>query len=253
MPEKILKPTKKEYRELRKKEKLRKKQLAEEQAAKKKRLIKSATIWSGVLFGLIVVVLGMIKITGRPQSGLTWLADQNSVVNWTKGNKSAQIILVEYSDFQCPSCARYFRITKRLIEELGDDFQLNFRHYPLKRHINAELAAKSAEAAGRQGKFWEMHNLLFEKQKEWAKKKNEDAGRLFVQYAVSLNLNVEQFQSDLHSQAVINKVHNDARSGLRSGVKGTPTFFLNGQKIADKPRSYETFKELILKTKSNLS
>jgi protein-disulfide isomerase len=195
----------------------------------------------------------MIKITSRPQSGLTWLADQNSAVNWIKGNKSAQIILVEYSDFQCPSCARYFHITERLIEELGDDFQLNFRHYPLKKHTNAELAAKSAEAAGRQGKFWEMHDLLFERQKEWTKKKNEDAGRLFVQYAVSLNLNVEQFQSDLHSQAVTNKVHNDAISGRRSGVKGTPTFFLNGQKIVDKTRSYETFKDLILKTKSNLS
>jgi len=253
MSQKLRKPTKKEYRELRKKEKLRQKQLVEERAAKKRRLIKSATIWSGVLFGLIVVVLGMIKITSRPQSGLTWLADQNSVINWIKGSKSAQIILVEYSDFQCPACARYSRITKRLIEELGDDFQLNFRHYPLKQHTNAELAAKSAEAAGRQGKFWEMHDLLFERQKEWTKKKNEDTGKLFVQYAVSLNLNVEQFQSDFHSQAVTNKVHNDARSGRISGVKGTPTFFLNGQKITDKPRNYETFKNLILKTKSNLS
>ncbi len=253
MTQKLRKPTKKESRELKKKDKLRQKQLAEEQAAKKRKLIKSATIWSGVLFGLIVVVLGMIKITGRPQSGLTWLADPNSDVNWIKGSKSAQIILVEYSDFQCSYCARYFRITKRLIEELGDDFQLNFRHYPLKRHTNAELAAKSTEAAGRQGKFWEMHDMLFEKQKEWTKKKNEDAGRLFVQYAVSLNLNVDQFQSDLHSQAVTNKVHNDSISGRRSGVKGTPTFFLNGQKIVDKPRSYETFKDLILETKSNLS
>ena len=76
---------------------------------------------------------------------------------------------------------------------------------------------------------------------------------LFVQYAASMNLNVEQFQSDLHSQAVTNKVQNDARSGRRSGVKGTPTFFLNGQKITDKPRNYETFKDLILNTKSNLS
>jgi len=252
MSEKLRRPTKKEYRELRKKEKLRQKQLAEEQAAKKRRLLKSITIWSGVLFGLIVVALGMIKITSRPQSGLTWLADQNSV-NWIKGSKSAQIILVEYSDFQCPACARYSRITKRLIEELGDDFQLNFRHYPLTKHTNAELAAKSAEAAGRQGKFWEMHDLLFERQKEWTKKNNEDNKKLFVQYAVSLNLNVEQFQSDLHSQAVTNKVHNDARSGRRSGVKGTPTFFLNGQKITDKPRNYETFKDLILNTKSNLS
>ena len=93
---------------------------------------------------------------------------------------------------------------KKLIEELGNDFQLNFRHYPLKKHANAELAAKSAEAAGRQGKFWEMHDLIFERQQEWTKKKNEDAKRLFIQYAVSLNLNGQQFQSDLHSHAVTN-------------------------------------------------
>ena len=252
MSEKLQKPTKKERLELRKKEKLRQKQLAEEKAAKKRRLIKSTIIWSGVLFGLIVVVLGMIKITNRPQSELTWLKDQNSV-NWIKGSKSARIILVEYSDFQCPACARYSRITKRLSEELGNDFQLNFRHYPLKKHTNAELAAKSAEAAGRQGKFWELHDLLFERQKEWTEKNNEDAEKLFVQYAVSLNLNVEQFQSDLHSQVVTNKVHNDYRGGRRSGVKGTPTFFLNGQKITDNPLNYETFRDLILKTKSNLS
>jgi protein-disulfide isomerase len=253
MSQNLRRPTKKESRELRKKEKLRKNQLAEEQAAKKKRLIRSATIWSGVVVGLIVLVLGMIKITSRAQSGLTWLSDQNFVVNWTKGAKSAQIILVEYSDFQCPACARYSRITKKLIEELGDDFQLNFRHYPLKQHINAELAAKSAEAAGRQGKFWEMHDLLFERQKEWIRNKNKDTEKLFLQYAVSLDLNLEQFKSDLHSQAVTNKVHNDALSGRRSGVKGTPTFFLNGQKIIDNPRNYETFKDLIIKTKSDLS
>lgn len=252
MSQNLRRPTKKESRELRKKEKLRQKQLAEEQAAKKKRLIKSATIWSSVVVGLIVLVLGMIKITSRPQSGLTWLADQNSV-DWTKGDKSAKIILVEYSDFQCPACAFYFRITKRLIEELGDDFQLKFRDYPLKRHTNARLAAISAEAAGRQGKFWELHDLLFERQKEWIKKSNQDAEKLFVQYAVSLNLNLEQFKSDLHSKAVTNKIHNDVLSGRRSGVRGTPTFFLNGQKITHNPRNYETFKDLILKTKSNLS
>jgi protein-disulfide isomerase len=241
-----------EYSELRKKEKIRQKQPAEEKATKKRRFIKSATIWSVVLFGLIVVILGMIKLTARPQLGLAWLADQNSV-DWTKGYRSAKIILVEYSDFQCPACAFYYRITKRLIDELGDDFQLKFRHYPLKRHTNAELAAISAEAAGRQGKFWELHDLLFERQKEWIKKNKEDAEKLFVEYAVSLNLNIKQFQRDLHSQAVTNKIQNDYRSGRRSGVKGTPTFFLNGQKITHNPSNYGTFKDLILKTKPYLS
>jgi len=242
VPQNVQKLTKKQRRELIKQEKLLQKQLAEQRAAQKRRLI----IWSSVVFGLIVVVFGMIKLTSSP------LTDQNSVVNRIKGNKSAQKILVEYSDFQCPACARYYRITKRLIEELGSDFQLTFRHYPLKKHANAELAAKSSEAAGRQGKFWEMHDLLFERQKEWAKRKSEEAEGLFVRYAASLNLNVEQFQGDLHSQAVANKVHNDVQDGRRSGVKFTPTFFLNGQKIWVKPRNYEAFKNLILQNKPSL-
>jgi protein-disulfide isomerase len=247
MPKKLREPTKKEYRKL-------KKQLTEQRTNKRRKLIKSATIWLGVVLGLVVAVLGMIKFTSRQQPELTRLADQNSVVNWIKGNKSAQIILVEYSDFECSSCARYYRITKRLTEELGNDFYLNFRHFPLvMKHANALLAAKSAEAAGRQGKFWEMHDLLFERQQEWMKKKNEYARKLFVQYAVSLKLNVQRFQSDLDSQAVKNKVQNDAQAGHRSGVKGTPTFFLNGQEIVINPPSYEAFKDLILKSKLDLS
>jgi protein-disulfide isomerase len=253
MPQKEQKLTKKQNGKLGKQKKLGQKQLTEQRTAKKKKSIRSAIIWLGVVFGLILVVLGMIKITSSSKSEVTRLTDQNSVVNWVQGNKSAKINLVEYSDFQCSACAFYYRITKRLIEELKDDFQLTFRHYPLKKHVNSKLAAKSAEAAGRQGKFWEMHDLLFERQKEWAKKKNEDAERLFMQYAAFLNLNVERFQVDLNSQTVANKVHNDYQSGRHSGVKGTPTFFLNGKKIIDKPRSYATFKDLILKSKPNLS
>ncbi len=238
----------------RKQDKSRKKKPAEQGNSNKTRQIRSALIWSGLVLGLIVVVLGMIKITGRPQSESTRLADQNSGVSWIKGNKSAPIILIEYSDFQCPACVRYYRITKRLIEELGNEFQLHFRHYPLLiTHENAVLAAQSAEAAGRQGKFWEMHDLLFEKQREWGKKKKDDAVSLFTQYAVSLNLNKQQFQDDLHSKAVTDKVYNDARTARLSGVKSTPTFFLNGQKVVNKPHNYETFKNLILETKRNLS
>ena len=241
-------------KKLPKKENRRQRQLTEPPSSKKKKRIKSITIWSGVVLGLIVLVLGMIKITSRPQSESTRLEDKSDGVNWVKGNKSANIIIVEYSDFQCSACVHYYRITKRLIEELGNDFQLHFRHYPLVAiHANAMLAAQSAEAAGRQGKFWEMHDLLFERQQEWKKKKNEEAIKLFVQYAVYLNLNRQQFQRDLHSEAVRKKVYNNARTGRLSGVKSTPIFFLNGQKIVNKPRNYETFKELIVKTKRDLS
>ena len=142
-------------------------------------------------------------------------------------------------------------MNKQLAAELGDDFQLVHRHYPLPEHANAELAARSAEAAGRQGKFWEMHHLLFARQKEWAKKAKAEAERIFVQYAASLNLDTEQFQGDLRSQEIIDKITNDYQEGRRYGVKVTPTFFLNGEKIIGKPRTYEEFKALIIQSKAN--
>jgi protein-disulfide isomerase len=251
MSQQTSKSTKKQRRQLKRQSKLEQKQLAERRAEKRS-LIRRVTVWSGVVLGLIIIVLGMIKITGSPKTEATRLTEQNSSGDWAKGNRTARVTLIEYSDFQCPSCARYSRMTKRLINELGDDLQLIFRHYPLRRHANAQLAAGSAEAAGRQGKFWEMHDLLFERQKEWAKTEQQEAERICLQYARTLNLDEEQFQSDLRSQATMDQVNEDYQTGRQSGVKSTPTFFLNGYRITEKPRDYEVFKELILRKKNDL-
>jgi len=192
----------------------------------------------------------MIKITGLPQSEVPGLTAQNSDVAWTKGNVAAQATLVEYSDFQCGTCAGFHFVLKRLMKEMGKDLRFVFRHFPLRRHANAKLAARSAEAAGRQGKFWEMHEALFNKQREWAKEEKEAAEEIFVQYAASLNLNVEQFKKDLRSPKIIEKINEDYQRGSDSGVNATPTFFLNGEKIAPKLYNYEAFKNLI-KSKLN--
>ena len=118
-----------------------------------------------------------------------------------------------------------------------------YRHFPLRNiHPNADLAARAAEAAGRQGKFWEMHDLIFEHQKEWADQK--DARELFVQYAQSLNLDIEQFWVDVDSSEIKDKIDIDSKSGLNFEVNATPTFFLNGEKLQN-PRNYEEFKSLI--------
>ena len=114
-------------------------------------------------------------------------------------------------------------------------------------------AAIAAESAGRQGKFWEMHDLLFSHQEQWAEKEQTEALEIFSQYAASLSLDVFQFHRDFLSQEIIEKVNNDYQEGRRAGVRSTPTFFLNGQKIMNKPPTYEGFKALILETKSELN
>ncbi len=261
-------------RKLKPQEEIQQKQGAEKQFAAKRHTIKRAMLWSGLLSGLILLVLGLIYFTKGPTPETTTrLADATrpetasqpvdsppaeatsqpthptSALGWALGNPNASTILVEFSDYQCPRCADYHPIIKRLTEELGDDFLFVFRYYPLRQHDKAILAAASAEAAGRQGKFWEMHDLLFIGQKMWSEKAPAEAEKIFVQYAISLNLNAEQFQNALHSQEILDKTTYDYQMGHRSGVTGTPAFFLNGQKIIDLPQTYEAFKDLILQSK----
>ena len=244
--------TKKQRRELKQQEKQAQRQKAE-QRAEKRSFIRRIGLWSGVFGGLVVIVFGLLIITDPDLLGISWLSDRAPAGAWTRGNSAAQISLVEYSDFQCPSCARYHKFTEKLIEEMGDKFKYTFRHYPLKRHANAELAAISAEAAGRQGKFWEMQDRLFKRQKEWADLEPQTVRDLFVQYAALLNLELKKFKRDLNSKSILEKIRNDSQSGKRSGVKGTPTFFLNGQKISRVPRKYEDFKFRILQDRNNPS
>lgn len=163
--------------------------------------------------------------------------------DWRRGNENAKVVLIEYSDFQCPACASYYPLVKALHEESGDSLLVVYRHFPLSQiHVNAEPAARAAEAAGRQGKFWEMHDVLFERQKEWLEDRNVIGA--FSVYAGALGLDTGRFINDFNSQEVKERVRRDYQSGFRAGVAGTPTFFLNGKKIQN-PRSYEEFKKII--------
>ncbi|OGE44123.1 hypothetical protein A3B45_04205 [Candidatus Daviesbacteria bacterium RIFCSPLOWO2_01_FULL_39_12] len=203
------------------------------------------------IFGIILVclvLLGVAVFFLSPNSSqnptpttfkepLKILAD-----DWLKGNKEAKVSLVEYSDFQCPACGAYYPLLKQLNQEFGDKILFVYRHFPLPNHKNAEPAAQAAEAAGRQGKFWEMHDLLFENQTDWS---NQSAAKeTFIEYAQSLNLDIEKFKSDLDSPQVKDKVKRDYQSGLQFKVNATPTFFLNNQKLPN-PRSFEEFKSII--------
>jgi protein-disulfide isomerase len=197
-------------------------------------------------------IFGMIKLASRQQQNLgnASVVDAMSAEDWVKGNRNAKIVLIEYSDFQCPACGFYFPVLKKLSEEFGENIAIVYRHFPLPRHPNAKPAAYAAEAAGRQGKFWEMHDLIFSNQSEWSDKKNVD--EIFIRYAQSLNLNMDQFKTDFSSKEIRQKVENSYQNALRLGLDSTPSFFLNGKKIAN-PRNYEDFKNLITETikKSN--
>ena len=160
-----------------------------------------------------------------------------------KGNKDAAITLVEYSDLQCPACGVYYPLVKQLMKDFGDKISFEYRHFPLRTtHQNAELASLATEAAGLQGKFWEMHDVLFEKQKEWAGKSGED---IFDGYAKDMGLNVLKFKSDLSfNKDLKDKVESDYQNGLKQGVNSTPSFFLNGARM-ENPRSYGEFRNVV--------
>lgn len=145
-----------------------------------------------------------------------------SAADQSTANLESENILVEYGDYQCPHCGHAHPLLKKLIKEKGSEFRFVFRNFPLQEsHPLAFMAATAAEAAGKQGKFWEMHDLIFEHQSQLNK-------YAITAYADKLGLNSTQFEQDLNSEAITQKVDDDFESGVRSGVNGTPSFFING-------------------------
>jgi protein-disulfide isomerase len=139
-----------------------------------------------------------------------------------EGASDAPVVLVEYGDYECPDCLNAWPIVKELREKVGDRLAFSFRHFPQASiHPHASAAAQAAEAAASQGKFWEMHDLLFRNQKRLA---DLDITHL----ALQLGLEVYKFQADLERPSFVQRIREDVASGTESGVKGTPTFFLNG-------------------------
>ena len=141
-----------------------------------------------------------------------------------QGNPNARLTLLEYGDYECPYCGAAYPIVKQVQKRMGDRMRFVFRNFPLAQiHPHAEQAAEAAEAAGGQGKFWEMHDTLYEHQDAL------DALHL-IAYAADLGLDVEQFEEDLAAHTYAGRVREDFLSGIRSGVNGTPTFFINGRR-----------------------
>lgn len=215
----------------------------------RKKLVKRGVLWVLVILAVGGALFGLIKLGGSSSSNQAIII--NSAVlpsDLAKGNENSKVILIEYSDFQCPACKAYHPLVKKLIQDYGSDFQFVYRHFPLPQHANAKNAAYAAEAAGKQGKFWEMHDMIFENQARWSEARN--AKDMFLGYASSLNLDIERFGKDRDSQAVKDKVEKDYSGGVSNKVNATPTFFLNGKRV--QPQNYEEFADLIKQANENL-
>lgn len=210
----------------------------------RKKLIEKIILTSTIFLVIASFVFAAIKFSNDSPNQPTLPIDAIVSSDWVKGDKNAKTILIEYSDFQCPACAAFQPLVKKITDELGDKIAFAYRHFPLSQHQNAKFAAIASEAGGKQNKFWEMHDLIFENQKNWSDLSNSKVKELFIKYAETLGLNIEQFKNDLASEEIKNKVNNDLISGETAKVNSTPTFFLNGQK--NSPKSYEEFKQLIL-------
>jgi len=159
------------------------------------------------------------------------------------GSRDADVVLFEYSDFECPACRAFHPLTKEITDKYGDQIAFVPRHFPLYFHQNARPAAYAAEAAGKQGKYFEMADLIFATQGDWTGKTANIS--LFYPYAEQLELDMDQFKADATSDEVKAKVDKDFNLGTALGVNSTPTFAINGERITQNPNTLEGFSELI--------
>lgn len=200
-----------------------------------------------IAVGLIIIALVAWAVIDRSSSGggkgerIAVAAVSES--DWQQGPQDAPLTLIEYSDFQCPACGSYFPIVKQLLEEFDGKLRVVYRHFPLRSiHPNAQLAAQAAEAAGAQGAFWEMHDMLFERQSLWSGERNPE--ELFKEFATELKLDAEQFVRDMTGADARSRVNNHYTTAIGANLNSTPTFFLNGKRITP-TLSYQGFRTLL--------
>lgn len=203
----------------------------------------------GVVATIIVGLFGFIIYSTQQKK-----AEQDRLANtpvtisdsgWVKGaTESAAVTLVEYADFQCPACQMNAPLVTQLLTEYPEDVKFVFKHFPLSSiHKNALIAGVAAEAAGKQNMFWEMHDLLFENQSDWANLGASEVKEKFVEYAQQIGLNTDTFRKDLEDKSLAQIVNEQQSEGINLGVMGTPTFFMNGKRI--ETGSYELLKSAV--------
>ena len=211
-------------------------------------LAKPLTALAVLVVVAVAVAMFLVKRGGPENSPVvasSVLPDKPVITpeGWSKGNLSAKTVLVEFGDFQCPSCAGARLKVEAALKKFEKDLKVVFKEYPMPNiHRNAMVAAQAAEAAGRQLKFWEMYELLFARQNEWVNV--PDAQTFFLKYANELHLDVERFRQDMLDSEIRNKIFRDLLEGQVAQVRFVPSFFLNG-KMMQGVKSDAEFEELI--------
>lgn len=208
-------------------------------------------ILGGILLLFVVLITGAVIILSRSSSKVIVDDGVKGVnIDYEKGQKigssSANLKLVEFSDFQCPACKAAEPAIKEILATYPDQVQFIYRHFPLPQHKNAKAAAIIAEEAAKSGKFWQMHDLLFETQENWSNL--ADPIDYFADLAARLELDKEQVKKALLDRPYERKINEDIADGQNLGVTSTPTFFLNGKKLTLKSfNDLKTAVELQLK------
>ncbi|MFZ2835845.1 Disulfide bond formation protein D precursor [compost metagenome] len=200
----------------------------------KKAWIIFAVVAVGLLAALVVVSgRGKVDVNSiNTNSILSASEASGNIADRVYGKADSKVILVEYGDFQCPTCGTVHPIIKPLTEKYKDQIAFVYRNFPLTSlHPNARAAAAAVEAAGLQGKYWEMHNKIFESQSSWGTISANDRGAYFTNAAKELGLNVDTFNADLAGPSVTKKINFDLALGKKDKVSGTPSVFLNGQAV----------------------
>ena len=210
-------------------EKQRQVREAKQQAARQKQQRRQVLGRLGLFVALpaLALLVVWVLVTQGPTYSPVEVAPDDHI----RGDPETPVSIVVYADFQCPACATENQLMARLWSRVEDRAHLIFRHYPLTAtNPHAWTAALYAEAAGRQGRFWEMHDFLFANQPVWSFLPEVESE--FESYAENFGIDLEQLRADVESEAVIAKVRGDQRGGNSAGVRSTPVMFINGQRVA---------------------
>ena len=195
-----------------------------------------ATLCVAILGGMIFLAQkDKMDVSNIDINKLQAATEQNgNIAEHVEGKADSKVVLIEYGDFQCPGCASSQPVMKELVEKYKGQIAFAFRNYPLyQAHPNAFSSASAAEAAGLQGKYWEMYHKLFENQSAWRDLSGAERTNYYLSLASDLKLDTAKFTTDIDSEAVKKKIDFDTALGQKAEVTGTPSFYLNGKNVGD--------------------
>jgi protein-disulfide isomerase len=209
-----------------------------------------AKILTGIgIITVAIVIVAALFLGGKPSPAQQMQAvtkDQMKILVRPDSHEikspGAKVTLVEFGDFECPACGASYPIVTQLLQDYKGKINFVFRNYPLDVHPNSHTAAEAAEAAGAQGKFFEMYNALYSNQKDWGE--TNKAMDYFTKYAQNIGLDVNKFKNDVNSKKYASIIEKDQEDGNQLGINATPTFFINGKMHAG-GLPYADFKQLI--------